>query len=90
MAKNTLRKIDFQADAWTRLKEWAGARREELRSELESDTADERISYKLRGRLAQLNELLGLEKQAPAQVQRTGDTLSADAPVQPPEADPLD
>ncbi len=77
--KPTLTRADFDSRAWKRLKATLESARSDARAMLEAD-ADEKTTWRLRGKIAQLNELLRLEA-SPAQEPRTGDTLSADEPL---------
>ncbi len=69
MAKLT--RSDLNSDTWKRVVEHVDARRAELRGQLEQDV-DHDVSTKLRGRLAELNQLLALAKPAPAPAARPG------------------
>jgi hypothetical protein len=76
MATSSLTTTDFGTTTWKRTKSYFQSRVTELREQLEMD-ADEIASAKLRGRIAELNQMLGLEK-APASAPRTGARLSVD------------
>lgn len=56
---------DIRSATWQRLAQALEARRAELHAQLEKDS-DDRTTAKLRGRLAEIKELLALQAPAPA------------------------